>query len=80
VAKQVPPKFERQDVRNVPSIERQIRYFTVTQNKENVREMLSEMSLPFSMEQCVTTGFLAIPSVCGKKDAIVSIFSGLSCG
>ena len=26
---------------SLPSIERQIRYFTVTQNKENVREMLS---------------------------------------
>ena len=32
------------------------------------------------MEQCVTTGLLAIPSVRGKKDAIVSKFCGLSCG
>ena len=28
----------------------------------------------------MTTGLLAIPSVRGKKDAIVSKFCGLSCG
>jgi len=32
------------------------------------------------MEQCVPAGLLTMPSVRGKKDAIVSKFSGLSCG
>ena len=42
--------------------------------------MKLNVTLPFSMEQNVTTGLLAIPSVRGKKDAIVSQFCGLSCG
>ena len=39
-----------------------------------------EMKNGGGMEQCVITGLLAIPSVRGKKDAIVSKFCGLSCG
>jgi len=41
---------------------------------------MRNVKLPFSMEQCVTAGLLTMPSVRGKKDVIVSKFSGLSCG